>query len=133
MKNSSHSRIAFGSDPITDAPYTEEVADSTLWPSESATLQSMQTLIEIHNQGYAGLKIEGSRLNPSETLLSRCVNLSTAEGQLVTFVMGLAEHGIKLPTYQAIGLLEKIYQSEGLPLPIPRPLTEQIYLSTIEA
>lgn len=93
----------------------------------------MQTLIEIHNQGYKGLKFEYSRLNPSETLLSRCVNLSTPEGHLVVFVMDLAEHGIALPTDQALGLLEKIYQSEGLPLPTPRPLTEQIYLSEIEA
>ena len=133
MSNSSKSRIAFGSHPVTDVPYAEEVADSTLWPSASATLEAILTLIEIHNQGYAGLKLEYSRLNPSEILLNRCVNLSTPEGHLVVFVMGLAEHGIKLPTFQAVGLLEKIYQSEGLPLPIPRSLIEQIYLSTIEA
>ena len=133
MSNSSKSRIAFGSHPVTGVPYAQEVADSTLWPSESATLQGMQTLIEIHNCGYAGLRFEYSRLNPSETLLSRCVNLSTPEGHLVIFVMGLAEHGIALPTDQALGLLEKIYQAEGLPLPMPRPLTEQICLSKIEA
>lgn len=132
MKNSSNSRIAFGCHTVTDAPYAEEVTDSTLWPSESATLNSMQTLIEIHNRGYGGLKIEGSRLNPSETLLSRCVNLSSPEGHLALFVMGLAEHGIALPKDQALGLLEKIYQSEGLPPPTPRPLIEQVYLSTIE-
>lgn len=133
MSNSSKPRIAFGSHPVRDVPYAAEVADSTLWPSKSATFQSMQTLIEIHNRGYGGLKIEDSRLNASETLLSRSVNLSTAEGQLVIFVMGLAEHGITLSTDQALGLLEKIYQSEGLPLPIPRSLTEQIYLSNTEA
>lgn len=133
MKNSSNSRIAFGSHPVTGAPYAEEVTDSTLWPSDSATLQAWQTLIEIHNQGYAGLKFEYRRLNTSETLINRCVNSSTPEGHLVIFVMSLAEHGIALPTEQALGLLEKIYQAEGLPLPTPRPLTEKIYFSEIEA
>ena len=133
MKNSSNSRIAIEIHPITAYPFAAEVADSTLWPSERATRQALHTLVEINNLGYAGLRFQYSRLNTSETLLSRSVNLSTPEGHLVVFIMDLAEQGIALPTNQALGLLEKIYQSEGLPLPTPRPLTEKIYISEIEA
>ena len=133
MKKISNSRIAIEIHPITGYPFAAEVADSTLWPSERATRQALHTLVEINNLGYAGLRFQYSRLNTSETLLSRSVNLSTPEGHLVVFIMDLAEQGIALATNQALGLLEKIYQSEGLPLPTPRPLTEQIYLSEIEA
>jgi hypothetical protein len=104
-----------------------------MWPSESATRQSLQTLVEIHNHGYEGLRLEYSRLNTSETLISRCVNLSTPEGRLVTIVMALAERGRALPTEKALGILKKIYLSESLPLPSPRPRNEQICLSPNEA
>lgn len=127
------SRMAFGSHPVTGAPYVAEVADSTMWPSESATRQSLQTLVEIHNHGYVGLRFEYSRLNTSETLISRCVDLSTPEGRLVTIVMALAERGRALPTEKALGILKKIYLSEGLTPPTPRPLCEQICLSPNEA
>jgi hypothetical protein len=104
-----------------------------MWPSESATRQSLQTLVEIHNHGYEGLRLEYSRLNTSETLISRCVNLSTPEGRLVTIVMALAERGRAFPTVKALEILKKIYLSEGLTPPTPRPLSEQICLSAKEA
>jgi hypothetical protein len=133
MSTAPTSRIAFGSHPVTGVSYAAEVADSTMWPSESATRQSLQTLVEIHNHGYEGLRLEYSRLNTSETLISRCVNLSTPEGRLVTIVMALAERGRAFPTVKALEILKKIYLSEGLTPPTPRPLSEQICLSAKEA
>ena len=135
MKKISNSRIAIGIGihPITGNPYAEEVADSTLWPSERATRQALQTLVEIHNQGYAGLRFQYCRLNTSETLHSQYVNLSTPEGRLVTFVMALAERGRAISTEEALGILKKIYESEGLTPPTPRSLSEQICVSENKA
>ena len=126
MKKISNSRIAIEIHPITGYPFVAEIADSTLWPLERATRQAVQTLVEIHNQGYAGLRFQYSRLNTSETLLSRSVNLSTPEGRLITFVMELAERGRPFPTEKALEILKKIYLTEGLTPPTPRPLSEQI-------
>jgi hypothetical protein len=118
--------IAIGLHPITGDAYAAEVTDSTLWPSERATHQALQTLVEIHNLGYAGLHLEHWHLNPNETLFSRCVNYSTPEGRLVTIVMALAERGRAFSTDEALGILKKIYLTEGLTLPTPRPLSDQI-------
>ena len=133
LKKISNSRIAIGIHPITGDPYAAEVVDSTLWPSERATRQALETLVEIHNQGYAGLRFQYSRLNTSETLHSRCVNLSTPEGRLVTFVMELAERGRAFSTEEALRILKKIYLSEGLTPPTPRPLSEQIFVTDSKA
>lgn len=133
MNKISASGIAIGLHPITGDLYAAEVTDSTLWPSERATHKSLQTLVEIHNQGYAGLCLEHWNLNPNETLFSRCVNLSTPEGRLVTIVMALAESGRAFSTEEALGILKKIYLTEGLTPPTPRPLSEQICVSESKA
>ena len=133
MSETNASRIAITYDPVSGYPLASEVVDSTLWPSERATRQALQTLLEIHNLGYEGLRFEYSRLNTSETLLSRSVNLSTPEGRLVTFVMELAERGRSFSTDEALEILKKIYLSEGLTPPIPRPLSDQICVAESKA
>ncbi|WP_146188548.1 hypothetical protein [Limnohabitans sp. 2KL-51] len=133
MNKITASGIAIGIHPITGDPYAAEVVDSTLWPSERATRQALETLVEIHNQGYAGLRLEHWHLKPNETLFSRCVNMSTPEGRLVTFVMELAERGRAFSTEEALRILKKIYLSEGLTPPTPRPISEQICVSESKA
>lgn len=133
MSSSPSSRIAFRFDPVTGEPCAQEVTDTTAWPSASAALQALQTVLEIHNRGYAGLKFGYLPLNEAEITWSRNVNLASPEGQLVNFVMGLAEYGYALPKDIAIALLRHIYQSEDLPLPTARPRNEQIYTSENEA
>lgn len=133
MKKISASAIASGLNPITGDPYVAEVADSTLWPSERATHQALQTLVEIHNQGYSGLRLEHWHLNPNETLFSHYVNYSTPEGRLVTIVMALAERGRAFSTEEALGILKKIYLTEGLTPPTPRPLNDQICVAESKA
>jgi hypothetical protein len=133
MNKITASGIAIGIHPITGDPYAAAVVDSTLWPSERATRQALETLVEIHNQGYAGLRLEHWHLNPNETLFSRCVNMSTPEGRLVTIVMALAESGRAFSTKEALEILKKIYLTEGLMPPTPRPLSEQICVSESKA
>ena len=133
MNKITASGIAIGIHPITGDPYAAEVVDSTLWPSERATRQAVQTLVEIHNLGYEGLRFEYSRLNTSETLLTRSVNLSTPEGRLITLVMELAEQGQPFPNEKALEILKKIYLTEGLTPPTPRPLSEQICVAQSKA
>ena len=133
MKKISNSRIAIEIHPITGYPFAAEVADSTLWPSERATRQALHTLVEINNLGYAGLRFQYSRQNTSETLLTRSVNLSTPEGRLITLVMELAEQGQPFPNEKALEILKKIYLTEGLTPPTPRPLSEQICVAQSKA
>ena len=133
MSETNASRIAITYDPVSGYPLASEVVDSTLWPSERATRQAVQTLVEIHNLGYEGLRFEYSRLNTSETLLTRSVNLSTPEGRLITLVMELAEQGQPFPTEKALEILKKIYLTEGLTPPTPRPLSEQICVAQSKA
>lgn len=133
MNKITASGIAIGIHPITGDPYAAEVVDSTLWPSERATRQALETLVEIHNQGYAGLRLEHWHLNPNLNLFSRCVNFSTPEGRLVTIVMALAERGRAFSTEEALGILKKIYFTEGLTPPTPRPLCEQICITESKA
>ena len=133
LKKTSNSQIAIGLHPITGDLYAAEVADSALWPSERATHQALQTLVEIHNQGYAGLRLEHWHLNPNLNLFSRCVNLSTPEGRLVTIVMALAERGRAFSTEEALGILKKIYLTEGLTPPTPRPVSQQICVAESKA
>ena len=133
MSETNASRIAITYDPVSGYPLASEVVDSTLWPSERATRQAVQTLVEIHNLGYEGLRFEYSRLNTSETLLTRSVNLSTPEGRLITLVMELAEQGQPFPNEKALEILKKIYLTEGLTPPTPRPLSEQICVSESKA
>ncbi|WP_350295211.1 hypothetical protein [Limnohabitans sp. Rim8] len=133
MSETNASRIAITYDPVSGYPLASEVVDSTLWPSERATRQAVQTLVEIHNLGYEGLRFEYSRLNTSETLLTRSVNLSTPEGRLITLVMELAEQGQPFPNEKALEILKKIYLTEGLTPPTPRPLSEQICVAQSKA
>jgi hypothetical protein len=133
MSETNASRIAITYDPVSAYPLASEVVDSTLWPSERATRQAVQTLVEIHNLGYEGLRFEYSRLNTSETLLTRSVNLSTPEGRLITLVMELAEQGQPFPNEKALEILKKIYLTEGLTPPTPRPLSEQICVAQSKA
>jgi len=133
MSETNASRIAITYDPVSGYPLASEVVDSTLWPSERATRQALQTLVEIHNLGYEGLRFEYSRLNTSETLLTRSVNLSTPEGRLITLVMELAEQGQPFPNEKALEILKKIYLTEGLTPPTPRPLSEQICVAQSKA
>ena len=133
MSETNASRIAITYDPVSGYPLASEVVDSTLWPSERATRQALQTLVEIHNLGYEGLRCEYSRLNTSETLLTRSVNLSTPEGRLITLVMELAEQGQPFPNEKALEILKKIYLTEGLTPPTPRPLSEQICVAQSKA
>jgi len=133
MSETNASRIAITYDPVSGYPLASEVVDSTLWPSERATRQAVQTLVEIHNLGYEGLRFEYSRLNTSETLLTRSVNLSTPEGRLITLVMELAEQGQPFPNEKALEILKKIYPTEGLTPPTPRPLSEQICVAQSKA
>ena len=133
MSETNASRIAITYDPVSGYPLASEVVDSTLWPSERATRQAVQTLVEIHNLGYEGLQFEYSRLNTSETLLTRSVNLSTPEGRLITLVMELAEQGQPFPNEKALEILKKIYLTEGLTPPTPRPLSEQICVAQSKA
>lgn len=132
MKTDSQSRIAFGTDLVTGLPFAAEVIDSTVWPSETATHEAMQTVLEIHNRGYEGLRLAARTLGQNEILLNRNVDLASPEGHLVDFVMGLAEHGYTLSTELALSLLQHMYQSAGLPAPTPRPVKDQIFISGIE-
>lgn len=132
MKTESQSRIAFGTDLVTDLPFAAEVNDSTAWPSEIATHEAMQTVLEIHNRGYEGLRLAASTLGQNEVLLNRNVDLASPEGHLVDFVMGLAEHGHTLSTKLALSLLQHMYQSAGLQPPTPRPIEDQIFISGME-
>ena len=132
MKTQAKSRIVFGTDLVTGAPFAAEVTDFAAWPSEGATHEAIQTLLEIHNRGYEGLRLAASTLGQNEVLLNRNVDLASPEGHLVDFVMGLAEHGHTLSTKLALGLLQHMYQSAGLQSPTPRPVKDQIFISGME-
>lgn len=132
MKTQAKSRIVFGTDLVTGAPFAAEVTDFAAWPSEGATHEAIQTLLEIHNRGYEGLRLAASSWDQNEVLLNRNVDLASPEGQLINFVMGLAEYGHELPTKQALALLEDMYKSEELEPPTPRPIEDQIFISRME-
>lgn len=129
MKTEPKSRIAITTDLVTGLPVAAKVNDSTAWPSDSATHEAMRTLMEIYNRGYEGLRLAASSLGQNEVLINRSVNLSSPEGQLINFVMGLAEYGHQLPTQQAMVLLGNMYKSADLQPPTPRPIKEQIFTS----
>lgn len=130
MSTTPKARIAFGADPFTGKPIAAEITDTTAWPSECATRQAIHTLIEIHNKGYAGLRLAYGALSESETMFSRDVDLASPEGQLVNFLFGLAEHGYEFPTNLAMGILRHVYRSAGLPAPTPPK--DQIVISGME-
>jgi hypothetical protein len=127
MSTTPKSRIAIGVDFFTGKSIAAEVTDTTAWPSECATRQAISTLIEIHNKGYTGLRLECCTVTESETMFSRDVNISSPEGHLVDFLFGLAEHGYELPTDLAMGILRHVYLLAGLPEPIPTK--DQIFIS----
>ncbi len=132
MTTSPKAHIAIGTDHVTGMPFAAEVTDTTAWPSESATHEAVRTLVEIHNRGYAGLRLAASTLSQNDTLLNRNVNLASPEGHVVNFVMELAKYGYELPTKLVLALLRHIYQSAELQLPTPLPVKDQIFISGME-
>lgn len=128
--NKSQGEIDF--DPIYGEPFAAKVTDTTAWPCERAADQAIETLLEIHNLGFEGLKIKYANLENNENLISQQADLKTPEGHLVNCVMVLAQSGYEFPKAWALALLVDIYLSEGRPLPTARPRSEQIHWSKIE-
>ena len=88
--------------------------------------------MEIHNQGYEGLRLATSTLGNNEVLLKRNVDLASPEGHLINFVMGLAEYGYVLPAQLAMALLRHMYVSADLHSPTPRPVKDKIFITGME-
>jgi hypothetical protein len=119
-------------DPIYGL-FAAKVTDTTTWPCERAADQAIETLLQIHNLGFEGLKIKYANLENNENVISQQADLKTPEGYLVNCVMVLAQSGYEFPKAWTLALLVDIYLTEGRPLPTTRPLNEQIHWSKIEA
>lgn len=132
MSTGNKSRAEIDFDPIYGEPFAAKVTDTTAWPCERAADQAIETLLEIHNLGFEGLKIKYANLENNENLISQQADLKTPEGQLVDFVMVLAQSGYEFPKAWTLALLLDIYLTEGMPLPKARPRNEQIHWSKVE-
>ena len=119
MSKNAPKRFALSYDPVTGLPFAGEVEDFSTWPSMPVARQAMATAIEIHNQGYKGLKLRLDALGNGEVLFTRKTDTSSPEGKIIDLVLSLAEHGFELDTKTSMEMLRQIYQNAGLPKPIP--------------
>ena len=133
MSTVNKSQVGIDFDPIYGEPFAAEVTDTTTWPCERAAEQAIETLLEIHNLGFEGLRIKYANLENNENLISQQADLSTPEGHLVNCVMVLAQSGYEFPKAWALALLFDIYLTEGRPIQTARPRDEQIQWSKIVA
>jgi|GEM_PF-1577371 hypothetical protein len=119
MSKNPPKRVALSHDLVTGLPFAGEVEDFSTWPSISVAHQAFSTVIEIHNQGYEGIRLRSDELSTGEFLFTKQVDTSSPEGKLIEFVMSLAQHGFELDTKVTMALLRHIYQTAGLPKPTP--------------